>query len=405
MSSYGDIFLNHLDRILDGKEQYIPNPHARMQEVFNLYKGRYILVGSNSNTGKTSFVDDLLLKSYEWLEKQDFSYHFEVPYYSMERATRDKIAKWTSWKIFQDKGIRIPSNVFATGSHGNMKLTPEIKALASSYGNWFEKLLSKITIKQGPRTVDDINADIERIALVICDKVASDATSIYINGIKKGEFNLDKSKVINSIKVPYREVTINKECIEIIPNSERYVLKNPNTFVFPLIDHLGKTKLSFRHKSKKEAIDDLDEKLSLARDNYYMSPIAISQFNRAIGDITRIKFAAGDLEPIDSDFKDTSNSQESADLILGLFDPYTYKSFDKDGMYKGYNIADGSRPGTLSPSGEQKFRSVKIIKNSYGPKNLTYAMKFTGEVMTFDLLPLPGTRDLEKVYQEIAQGK
>jgi hypothetical protein len=405
MSLYGDTFLSHLSRILEGKEQYIPNPHVRMQEVFNLYKGRYILIGSNSNTGKTSFIDDLLLKSYEWLRKQEFSHHFEVPYYSMERATRDKIAKWTSWKIFQDKGFRIPSNVFATGSHGNIKLTEEIKKLAESYGLWFEELLPKITIKQGPRTVDEINSDIERIALVTCDKITTTLTDIFINNKCLGTFGIDKTKLINGIRVPYRDVTINKESIEVFPNSERYVLKNPNTFVFPLIDHLGKTKLSFRHKSKKEAIDDLDERLSLARDNYYMSPIAVSQFNRAIGDITRIKFAAGDLEPIDSDFKDTSNSQESADLILGLFDPYTYKSFDKDGNYKGYNIADGSRPGTLNPSGEQMFRSVKIIKNSYGPKNITYAMKFTGEVMTFDLLPLPGTRELEKVYQEIAQGK
>jgi hypothetical protein len=401
MSEYNSL-LTHLDRILEGKEQYIPNPHDRIRETFNLHKGRYILVGSNSGVGKTSVVDDtLILKPYEWVSKQSFDFHYEVLYYSMERATRDKLAKWLSWKIYQDKGLKIPSNVFSVGSQGDIKLDANHTKLAKEYEPWMKDLLSHITIHQGPQYPSKIREDIEKAARRLLYTITSDNTNIYINGVEKAKFEPSIVKQTISGMLPYRILNIADEKIEIFPNQVKYVLRKSNTFFYILLDHIGK----LRGDSKKNSIDEVDEILSTARDNYQMSPIAISQFNRAIGDITRIKFANGSLEPTLDDFKDSGNPTESADLILSIFDPYRYHSFSKEGLYHGYNIADSMNPSTLSPSGNQRFRSLHVLKNSYGPSQITYGMRFTGEVMDFKLLPLPNDPALIKVYEEIALNK
>jgi hypothetical protein len=404
MSQYKKL-LNHLDRIQNGKEIFIPNPHLRMREIFNIHKGRYILVGSNSGTGKTSYVDDtLILKPYEWLKQQSFDYHYEVPYFSMERSTQDKLCKWLSWKIYQDKGIKIPSNVFSVGSQGDIKLEDKHTLLAREYEPWMEDILSHVTIYQGPQYPSTIAERIQEIVKRVISILRSDDRNIFWNGEKIGEFSPEITKEENGGLVMYRNVTNRhdkSETITITPKKTVYIPKKHNTFVKIVLDHLGKLKGS----TKKSAIDEVDEILSIARDEYQFMPIAVSQFNRAIGDITRIKFTNGNLEPILEDFKDSGNTQESADLIIGPFDPYRYKSFDKDGLYKGYNIADMNSPGTLDLDGRQRFRSIHILKNSYGDAQITFGMRFTGEVMDFKLLPLPGTKELQQVYNEIMLNK
>jgi hypothetical protein len=401
MSEYNSL-LTHLDRILEGKEQYIPNKHVRMRETFNLHKGRYILVGSDTNVGKTSLVDDsIVLYSFEWLMQQSFDYYFKIPYYSMERATRDKLAKWLSWKIYQDKGLKIPSNVFSVGSQGDIKLNDSHTKLAKEYEPWMTKVLDHIIIKQGPQWPKDISNDIEQIAKETLYKITTDAKNIFVDSIKQGEFNPEVTKLRNKKNVMYRTLNIAKEKVDVYPNETIYVLKTPNTYVFIILDHLGK----LRGDSKKSAIDEMDLILSMARDNYYMSPIAVSQFNRSVGDITRIKFSSGSLEPQLSDYKDSSNPAESADLVIAPFDAYRYNSYSKEGLYHGYNVANSMNPSTLSPSGNQRFRSLHVLKNSYGPSQITYGMRFTGEVMDFKLLPLPNDPELIKVYEEIALNK
>jgi hypothetical protein len=203
--------------------------------------------------------------------------------------------------------------------------------------------------------------------------------------------------------LPYIKLKVGYMQLEITPDSKYYILKNPNTFIPIVIDHVGKTKTE-NGITKKSAIDELDNILSDARDTYGFMPIVISQFNRDVGDVNRLKLTGGNLEPILEDFKDSGNPGESADLVISPFDPYRYKSYNNDGLYKGYNITSSIRPGTLTPEGIQRFRSLHILKNSYGPSQLTYGMKFMGEVMHYSLLPLPESKEMEKVYEEIALG-
>ena len=398
MGRFRDTVLVRLKRIKEGKEKFIPNPHGRMAEVFNIYKRRYILIGSNTGIGKSAFIDDtFLLRPYEWLLKQDFKYHYEVQYYSMERTETDKYVKWLSWKVYESTGIINPSDKFQNCTQEEAE---KYEAIAEKYEPWADALLDKVTVKQGPRDVEEISADIEAMAKRLCYHIKSDDQYIYVDGVKRGEFSPDKVKETNKGKIMYKTVFLSEDSRDISPNEEFWSLKLPNTFAFIIIDHIGKTKKG-SEMIQKGAIDKLDAILAAARDKYEFIPIVISQFNRAIGDFDRIRISKGDLSPILEDFKDSSNTQESADLVIAPFDPYRYNSYDKEGNYRGYNLT----PGMLTPSGNCRFRSLHFLKHSNGTANISFGMKFLGEIMHFRLLPPANSTELNKVYQEIAQGK
>lgn len=402
MSRFDRVLLSHMRNILDGKEQFIPNPYGRLSEVFNTHKGRYILVGSNTGLGKTSFVDDYLLRTFE-LSKKIPEAHFEVLYYSMERNEREKQAKWLSWKMYNQEKCKIASNVFSIGEDKGIKLNQSLYDKANGYSMQMDTLFEHVKIFNGVQKVERISQDIEEAAKRLGIYIHSDDLQVYKNGIPIPNAAFSDKYMRGSYrgKVPYLKLSFNGVSFEIGQNEDVYLPKKPNTFLFIVIDHIGKTALG-KKMIKKAAIDELDEVLARARDNYYFNPIVISQFNRDIADPQRLKLSGGNLEPILEDFKESGNTQESADLILSIFDPYRYRAYDNDGMYKGYRINSVTHPCTLTPSGVQRFRSLHILKNSYGVANVTYGMKFLGEVMTFQLMPPPDHSDMNTVYAEIA---
>ena len=57
------------------------------------------------------------------------------------------------------------------------------------------------------------------------------------------------------------------------------------------------------------------------------------------------------------DFKDSSQTQDDADVVLSLFDPMRYKVEDPS----GYDLEE-----LRNEYGAKFFRSMRLIKNSYG---------------------------------------
>ena len=242
---------------------------------------------------------------------------------------------------------------------------------------------------------------IEQKAFQLGNYFHTDGEFLYHNNKKQSLSFIDKGrwKSTRRGKVVVIDFAFKGKNYELTQNSRLYIPKKPNTFVFLITDHIGKISI-FPYKSKKLAIDAYDAVMSEARDKFGFSPIAISQFNRDVSNIARIKDSKGKLEPLMEDFKDTGNPAESADFVGSLFDPYRYSSYDSNGRYKGYSISQG----TLSPIGGQRFRSFHVLKNSYGPAQIAYGMRFTGEIMRTDLLPLPDDPKLAAIYADIAAG-
>jgi replicative DNA helicase len=107
------------------------------------------------------------------------------------------------------------------------------------------------------------------------------------------------------------------------------------------------------------------------RNIFGFSFIVVSQFNRGIEGMDR---KANDAqEPQLSDFKETGSTQEDANLVLGLFNPFRY-GLD---MHRGYPISKLQR----------RYRSVHVLKNRGGKDGLAIGMHFMGETGKFKELP------------------
>ncbi len=86
----------------------------------------------------------------------------------------------------------------------------------------------------------------------------------------------------------------------------------------------------------------------------------------------------GDVEPALDDFKDSASTQEDADVVMALFDPMRYNVADTS----GYNLDK-----LKDDLGAKYFRSLRIIKNSYGSDDLRVGLGFYGELGMFKELP------------------
>jgi replicative DNA helicase len=135
-------------------------------------------------------------------------------------------------------------------------------------------------------------------------------------------------------------------------------------------------KLTKDQPTKKQAIDKMSDELRYARDFFGYTPVVVSQFNRDISNPMRIK--NGDVEPQLEDFADSSSTQNDADVVLALFDPLRYKVEDPS----GYNLNK-----LKDDYGAKYFRSLRLIKNSYGEDDVRIGLGFLGQIGMFKELP------------------
>jgi len=255
----------------------------------------------------------------------------KVWYRSMERSRTYKIAKWVSRKIFLDQGIIIPVGKLLGWTE---KLTKDEHDLFLHYKDYVDKLCEIVTIIDGPENPVGIAKELKDYALE--------------NGTIE---QLDKWNKI-------------------------YVPNDPSQITMVVIDHIGLLKLTKDQPTKKQAIDKMSDELRYARDFYGYSPVVVSQFNRDISNPSRIK--NGDVEPQLEDFADSSATQNDADVVMALFDPMRYKVADPSG-YDLDKLKD--------QHGAKYFRSLRLIKNSYGEDDVRIGLGFLGQIGMFKELP------------------
>lgn len=96
------------------------------------------------------------------------------------------------------------------------------------------------------------------------------------------------------------------------------------------------------------------------------------------------------MEPQLSDFKESGNTQEDANVVLALFSPQRYEI----PRFRDYDIVKM----------RNRFRSLSILKNRDGEADKVLGMEFIGEVGTFNELP-KGLEMTETDYNRIQQIK
>ena len=318
---------------LDGRNNGIPMGFNRLNKYIGIRKSMYTLVGGLTGSGKTSFVDDAyVLNPFDWYVNQKTpSLKLHIIYRSMERSRTYKFAKWVSRKIFLDHGIIIPVPKLLGWTD---KMTSDEHDLFLMYEDYMESMKEVITIIDGPENPVGISKHVREHALA--------------NGVVE----------------------------DVDQYNKKYIPNNENEITIVVIDHIGLLKTTKDLSTKKQLIDKMSDELRYARDMYGYSPVIVSQFNRDINNPIRIK--NGDVEPQLEDFAESSQTQNDADVVLALFDPMRYKVADPSG-YDLNKLRD--------EFGAKYFRSLRLIKNSYGEDDVRIGLGFLGQVGMFKELP------------------
>ena len=320
---------------LEGKNGGIPMGFNRLNRYVGIRKSMYYLVGGLTGSGKTSFIDDaFVLNPVDWVmspEGQASGIKIKIWYRSMERSRTYKLAKWTSRRIFLDHGVTIGVNKLLGWTE---QMNEEEHKLFLSYEDYMNKLSDIITIIDGPENPVGVAKELKAYAL-------------------------ERGEIVQQDK--YNKI---------------YIPDDPNEITIVVIDHIGLLKTTKDQPTKKQAIDKMSDELRYARDFYGYSPVVVSQFNRSIANPARIK--NGDVEPQLEDFADSSTTQNDADVVMALFDPMRYNVEDPS----GYNL-DKLR----DDYGAKFFRSLRLIKNSYGEDDIRIGLAFLGQLGMFKELP------------------
>ena len=333
-----DLLWDEICNGVKGKNSGIPMGFNRLNKYLGLRKSIYTTIGAAAGCGKTSLVDcAYVLNPYDWYirNKHTTTVNFEVIYFSMERKKTYKLAKWLCMKIWKEENILMTTDELLSwqGTLENKK-----QEVAKFYiDNYFKEMTESgiVTIIDGQQNPTGIYKFLKNHAQ------------------KKGKIE------------------------EISEFESRYIPDNDNLITNVVHDHAGKTKnenIGGKY-DKKLSIDKASEYYCWARDFLGYSPIMINQFNRtSYQDIQFSKKEGGDPDPTVEYWKDSGNVIEDCDVAISLFNPYKYSLEE----YMGYTMNDFT-----DAAGNNKFRGLKIIKNSYGTDNLRIGLGFLGEVSLF----------------------
>jgi len=318
---------------LEGRNSGIPMGFDRLNRYIGIRKSMYFLVGGLTGSGKTSFIDDaFVLNPFDWyIGQPNPSIKLRIIYRSMERTRVYKLAKWVGRRIFLDHGVVIPVPKLLGWTE---KMTHDEHDLFLMYQDYMGQMDEVITIIDGPENPVGV------------------AKELKAHAVKNGRIE------------------------QIDEYNKRYFPNNEREITIVVIDHIGLLKTTKDQTTKKQAIDKMSDELRYARDFYGYTPVVVSQFNRDISNPIRIK--NGDVEPQLEDFAESSQTQNDADIVLALFDPMRYKVADPS----GYNLEK-----LKDDYGAKYFRSLRLIKNSYGEDDVRIGLGFMGQIGMFKELP------------------
>lgn len=334
--------------------------------ISGLQLGRLGLVGGQSGTGKTSFVDDhfVFQPLEEWMHVmgidmmnppdirdvvvREGQLDVEIEYYSMEISPMEKMIKYISRRIYFDHGIPVSSDYILgrlQDDKGQPILpSPEINAMVDTYMPLVRFLLKKIKFHERKITKEYITQQRK------------------LRHGRNGEFEEYEGELI-------------------------YHRYNPKKMVLDIFDHAGLIKKG--KDGKKSTLDDISADSVDSRNVCKESTIFISQFNRGIEDVQRAKLG---VEPQAADFKDTGNLYEDADWVFALFHPYKFKM--------GTYLPDENGRSYNTQRLRDFFRAGFLLKNRYGAPDKVIPYHFVGASGITDELPPPGEL-AEEDYQRL----
>jgi len=333
-----DDVINKINRGKQGLNTGLPMGFNRLVNyVPDIQQGTYYLVGGETGTGKTAFADNCFLYNpYDYIQKTpDCKFKMKMIYWSFEIDKISKITKAVCKKLYTDYGITTDINFVL--SRGKNRISQEIYDKVLQTRNYFEGLEDVLEIFDGAMNPTGIN-----------------------------RYMLDYARANG--KYLMKEVDNGKGGkIEVF---DKYIPNDPNLYTMIMVDHVSLTKKEQGMKTK-EVVDRLSEYMIPLRNNFGFIPIIVQQIGR--GNSTSDRMKMDRLEPQLSDFKDSGNTQQDANVIMALFSPKRYELEN----FRGYDITKL----------KDRFRSLMVLKNRDGESDVRVGLQFVGEVGHFAELP------------------
>lgn len=372
--------LSKIRRAKDEDPLWVPLRYPGLSRHVGISKKLYHLLGGDPGTGKTAFVDQTyVLDAHDYAMRNQDKVNLKTIYFSMERSEEYKKAKWLAHRLYTENDILVSVPDILNWGTGET-LSDEIIEVAEGHDQFFDQLYEDVEIYDGIRNPTGIYKVLVEVALENGTIYGRDENGSYykitLQSFKEGG-NKQKKVSIRASDCP----------VELKKRNRKYIPDNDDLIIQIILDHIGKPRPE-RGYTNKQTIDKTSEYLQIARDFYGMAVALISQFNRNNANIQRR--INTDLTPEQQDFKGSGNTYEDADIVMGLFNPFKHGIDD----HKGYQIKE-----TLH-NGFSRFRSVTLLKNSYGVDNLTAGFKFMGECGHFSQINKPEDINYEAVFNE-----
>lgn len=392
-------FKHKFEQAMEGKGISVPlyrdcmsDELSRLGKLINITNSRYITVYGTSGSGKTSFVNDVFIFGILLKYRIDKNPNFH-PYWiyrSMERPSEEMIAKWICYLLYVYDNILIDIPTLFQWSNKKYSLTKEITDKIKLYEKFFvgtstsKGMLDLVDIIGGAATPDEINKYALNRAYQRGFLLYTKEGKIYQNkGEIVAEFDNIDIEVTDGMVKRFKVVKNGLgEEYKIYENSKIYSPKIKNEIVFHITDHINVL-------ADKSLINTHSANMRKIKDVFGWVCIDVGQMNRNIESVYRK--VNTELEVNSSDYKESSSPHENSDISVALFDPYSLGLQE----YAGYNLSSFIKKKTF----QNRFRVMKLLKNSYGSTGVNICNVFLGENGIYK--DIPNYQDLKSTFAEL----
>lgn len=348
MSYYEDL-QEAIDRGREGLNTGLPmgNMDKLLSIVPNIQQRTYYLVAGETGGGKSAFaLNSFLYNPFSLLRASNpLGLSFKVFMWALEIPKIDIIAKAVCRKLFFQHGYVVDTNFVL--SKGKNRITAEVYEHTKGLFEFYAGL--------------------------------EDVFHIFPPENPTGVYNTMKKYAENHGTVKTKPINIGTETEPKILNVfDKYIPNNPNEYIIVLVDHVGLLRKE-RGFDTKQTIDKMSEYMVSLRNNYGYVPVMVQQISRAMSTTDRFKLKR--VEPQLSDLKQTSNTQEDANIIFSLFGPARYDIEE----HNGYDVTQL----------RDRYRWLSVLKNRDGEADVGLGLNFIGEAGVFKELPAAGILNLD----------
>ena len=293
-------------------------------------EGYYYLIAGRPKEGKTALTDFIFVISvylYVTRSKSDVSYKWY--YFSWEISKREKIAKWVSMFIwfFEKKWIEPDDILSVRGTLTDEQQELVNKVVDTHIKTLFDNIVFIESKWEAKQIYEFLKRELEQ----------------------NGSFQFDEN------------------------GNRTSFIKSNNVRTIAIFDHVGLIRKGLK-QTDKQAIDSLSSFLVELRNNYFLTPVVVTQFKKDFNSMEKLKLSGEELEPNPEDIKETGNLIQDCNLALSIFNPNELKHINS---HKGYN---------LSVVGEG-YRSIRVMGGRNVPIGLSIQLNMLGFCGFFKEIP------------------